>query len=313
MSDFYQVSRADLEAINRAMNHMGDVLNGMDAVEEEDEAATEAGFKAIQAILASHPSNAVQDAPKNTPVAVLTAAQLAEALEFIAPDMDADQLESEASIYHGEGHSGRGYYCAIADYPDEGSIFLDGSTIKPREPAATVPPVVQAPIPEILFDGYAVYSELTEKERADVVPKSVANVLDAIVRIMRRNAAPAAIDVRPVAWFTDDHLTDKSATTYDSAVRDRWIAKGWAVHPLYATSTAIDVQNADDTPYPFLPPGFLIDKVGDSYVARHPATASESQPYPTRQAATACAWADYALQLDRALQSTPQTGKEVES
>lgn len=34
-----------------------------------------------------------------------------------------------------------------------------------------------------------------------------------------------------VAWHTDDHLTDKSATTYDSDVAERWKAKGWPVTP----------------------------------------------------------------------------------
>lgn len=37
----------------------------------------------------------------------------------------------------------------------------------------------------------------------------------------------------PVAWFTEDHLTDKSATTWDSAVADRWRHKGWQVWNLY--------------------------------------------------------------------------------
>ncbi|MBH9645089.1 hypothetical protein [Burkholderia vietnamiensis] len=45
------VSRADLEAIYAAMNHLGDVLNEMDAVEAEDEAATEPGFIAIRRAL----------------------------------------------------------------------------------------------------------------------------------------------------------------------------------------------------------------------------------------------------------------------
>ncbi len=38
----------------------------------------------------------------------------------------------------------------------------------------------------------------------------------------------------PIGWFTDDHLTDRSATTYDRTVADRWRAKGWPVSPLYA-------------------------------------------------------------------------------
>ena len=37
----------------------------------------------------------------------------------------------------------------------------------------------------------------------------------------------------PVAWRTEDFDTDKSATTYSYEVRDRWIAKGWPVEPLY--------------------------------------------------------------------------------
>lgn len=35
-----------------------------------------------------------------------------------------------------------------------------------------------------------------------------------------------------VAWFTDDHLTDKSATTWDRSTAERWRAKGWPVHGL---------------------------------------------------------------------------------
>jgi hypothetical protein len=34
-------------------------------------------------------------------------------------------------------------------------------------------------------------------------------------------------------WFTEDHDTDKSATTYDPVVAERWRAKGWPVWPLY--------------------------------------------------------------------------------
>lgn len=36
-----------------------------------------------------------------------------------------------------------------------------------------------------------------------------------------------------VAWHTEDHLTDKSATTYSKEVADRWRAKGWPVTPHY--------------------------------------------------------------------------------
>ncbi len=46
----------------------------------------------------------------------------------------------------------------------------------------------------------------------------------------------------PVGWYTEDHLTDRSATTYDCTVADRWRAKGWPVAPLYAApAQAVDL------------------------------------------------------------------------
>ena len=55
----------------------------------------------------------------------------------------------------------------------------------------------------------------------------------------------------PVAWFTEDHLTDKSATTYDPEIAKRWAAKGWPVDPLYTHPTQppadADVNQGDDT------------------------------------------------------------------
>lgn len=42
----------------------------------------------------------------------------------------------------------------------------------------------------------------------------------------------------PAAWYTDDHKTDKSATTYDSAVALRWKSKGWPITPLYENPPA---------------------------------------------------------------------------
>lgn len=48
---------AALEAVRLAsvaMEHMGDVLNGMDAVDDEGIAITTPGFEAVDAILAKH-------------------------------------------------------------------------------------------------------------------------------------------------------------------------------------------------------------------------------------------------------------------
>lgn len=42
----------------------------------------------------------------------------------------------------------------------------------------------------------------------------------------------------PVAWHTEDHLDDKSATTYRKEVAERWRSKGWPIWPLYASPPA---------------------------------------------------------------------------
>lgn len=39
---------------------------------------------------------------------------------------------------------------------------------------------------------------------------------------------------KPVAWFTDDYLTDKSATTYSEEMAQRWRDKPWFVGNLYS-------------------------------------------------------------------------------
>ena len=56
----------------------------------------------------------------------LTCAQLREAFMFGALDKDdQEQLETEMTIqWSDEGHSGAGYYCYYADYPEEGAIKL---------------------------------------------------------------------------------------------------------------------------------------------------------------------------------------------
>jgi hypothetical protein len=41
-------------------------------------------------------------------------------------------------------------------------------------------------IPEVLFDGYAVYRELDAGGRLNIAPAAVASVLDAAVRLIRR-------------------------------------------------------------------------------------------------------------------------------
>jgi hypothetical protein len=49
-----------------------------------------------------------------------------------------------------------------------------------------------------------------------------------------------------LAWFTDDHLTDKSATTYDKAVADRWKEKGWPVNELCERAAVLALINENE-------------------------------------------------------------------
>ena len=49
-----------------------------------------------------------------------------------------------------------------------------------------------------------------------------------------------------VAWHTDDHLTDKSATTYDPVIADRWRAKGWPVTPHYLAPQPPSIPELSD-------------------------------------------------------------------
>jgi len=130
-------------------------------------------------------------------------------------------------------------------------------------------------LPELPYTNYNGYSDGSEPlytadqmrdyarkaiaaQTAQAVPSAEAiRIAIAILETTRRSPdQQEALDVlksiswQPFAWFTDDHLTDKSATTYDSAVRDRWIAKGWSVHPLYAAppTQAIAVEVVTDLP-----------------------------------------------------------------
>lgn len=80
----------------------------------------------------------VEAAPKTVPVRepsiTLNGYQLKAALEFVAPDGDADQLETDIVIQHGrEGHSGPGYYCFLLEYPDEGAVLLPDSSLNGSE------------------------------------------------------------------------------------------------------------------------------------------------------------------------------------
>lgn len=44
----------------------------------------------------------------------------------------------------------------------------------------------------------------------------------------------------PVAWYTEDHLIDKSATTWNEENARRWREKGWPVMNLYTHPASAD-------------------------------------------------------------------------
>lgn len=82
------------------------------------------------------------------PPMALSGYQLREALGFLAPDGIADQLEQEVCIAlrdEGRDTDGevcpRGLYCWLSDYPEEGSILLDGHDARIMLSTALLMPV----------------------------------------------------------------------------------------------------------------------------------------------------------------------------
>jgi|GEM_PF-6215477 len=73
-----------------------------------------------------------------------------------------------------------------------------------------------------------IFSVMTEK------PESLVVLYNAVGRALATLGHPAPhAEGEAFGWFTEDHDTDKSATTYDPVVAERWRAKGWPVWPLY--------------------------------------------------------------------------------
>lgn len=59
----------------------------------------------------------------------------------------------------------------------------------------------------------------------------------------RRAALAAPVQGEAVAWYTEDQLDDKSATTWRKEVAERWKAKGWPVSPLYTSPQPAPAQD----------------------------------------------------------------------
>ena len=43
------------------------------------------------------------------------------------------------------------------------------------------------------------------------------------------------LEQEPLGWHTEDHLNDRSATTYSKEMAYRWECKGWPVTPFYTS------------------------------------------------------------------------------
>jgi hypothetical protein len=86
-----------------------------------------------------------------------------------------------------------------------------------------------------------IFSVMTEK------PESLVVLYNAVGRALATLGHPAPhAEGEAFGWFTEDHDTDKSATTYDPVVADRWRKKGWPVWPLY-THPAPQVAGLTET------------------------------------------------------------------
>lgn len=84
---------------------------------------------------------------------------------------------------------------------------------------------------------------------------SDAGLLSFMDQCKQLRAELAAIKAQePIAWYTEDHLDDKSATTYSWAVAERWVEKGWPVSPLYAAPVSeAKAQGVVMPPSPYMP------------------------------------------------------------
>ena len=61
-----------------------------------------------------------------------------------------------------------------------------------------------------------------------------------LLAMLANAPSPDGVDgLEVIGWYTDDHLDDKSATTYSRAAADHWLAKGW---PITGIANAADAQ-----------------------------------------------------------------------
>lgn len=196
------------------------------------------------------------DRPK--PTLTLTGAQLLEALDFIAPDRAADQLESEVSFQHGKGHDGEGMYCWATEYPNEGAMKIDGSTVAAQAVAA---------------DGAAL-----DEDRIDWIanahcpggtayPVNVKNAIREALRYARAAVSPATADERAAFDVLREYLRQLNgafSATLDSGYAPGSDAAKKARSQFYKTMSNFEA---------------LIDTLARASQAAAPADAREPLPY----------------------------------
>jgi len=84
-----------------------------------------------------------------------------------------------------------------------------------------------------------VYDEMIDDTLSSIRKALSNSILGVIDRLM-------GSDQEPVAWFTEDHREDKSATTYSKKMAERWKEKGWPVTPLYTAPPQREWQGLTD-------------------------------------------------------------------
>lgn len=101
----------------------------------------------------------------------------------------------------------------------------------------TAPPELaelQATIARLTAENERLTSEPVLSALAKMLTEARMKIVDRDLEIERLKGGRG----EAVAWFTEDHLTDKSATTYDVGVSVMWAVKGWPVTPLYTSQPA---------------------------------------------------------------------------
>lgn len=93
---------------------------------------------------------------------------------------------------------------------------------------------LQATIARLTAENERLTSEPVLSALAKMLTEARMKIVDRDLEIERLKGGRG----EAVAWFTEDHLTDKSATTYDVGVSVMWAVKGWPVTPLYTSQPA---------------------------------------------------------------------------